>query len=62
MQDGYLKSTWDPSSDADVAVLWRYVQMYKVIKPFNGEGEAEPLLAYEFEPDSKSEVLVDLGE
>lgn len=39
-----------------------YVQMYKVIKPFNGEGEAEPLLAYEFEPDSKSEVLVDLGE
>lgn len=39
-----------------------YVQMYKVIKPFNGEGESEPLLAYEFEPDSKSEVLVDLGE
>jgi len=39
-----------------------YFQMYKVIKPFSGEGEAEPLLAYEFEPDTKSEVLVDLQE
>jgi len=39
-----------------------YNQMYKVIKPFNGEGEDEPLLAYEFEPDTKSEVLVDLQE
>lgn len=39
-----------------------YNQMYKVIKPFAGEGEQEPLLAYEFEPDTKSEVLVDLGE
>ena len=39
-----------------------YKQMYKVIKPFAGEGEEEPLLAYEFEPDTKSEVLVDLQE
>lgn len=39
-----------------------YHQMYKVIKPFGGEGEDEPLLAYEFEPDTKSEVLVDLQE
>lgn len=39
-----------------------YVQKYKVIKPFKGEGEDEPLLAYEFEPDTKSEVLTDLQE
>jgi len=39
-----------------------YTQMYKVIKPFSGEGEDEPLLAYEFEPDTKSEVLTDLQE
>jgi len=39
-----------------------YKQMYKVIKPFSGEGEDEPLLAYEFEPDTKSEVLTDLQE
>lgn len=39
-----------------------YHQMYKVIKPFSGQGEEEPLLAYEFEPDTKSEVLVDLQE
>mmetsp|Transcript_20876 Transcript_20876/g.33935 ORF Transcript_20876/g.33935 Transcript_20876/m.33935 type:complete len:308 (+) Transcript_20876:68-991(+) len=39
-----------------------YEQMYKVIKPFSGQGEDEPLLAYEFEPDTKSEVLVDLQE
>jgi len=39
-----------------------YDQYYKVIKPFSGEGEDEPLLAYEFEPDTKSEVLVDLQE
>lgn len=39
-----------------------YNQMYKVIKPFKGEGEDEPLLAYEFEPDTKSEVLNDLQE
>jgi len=39
-----------------------YNQMYKVIKPFSGEGEDEPLLAYEFEPDTKSEVLTDLQE
>jgi F-type H+-transporting ATPase subunit gamma len=39
-----------------------YTQMYKVITPFKGEGEAEPLLAYEFEPDTKSEVLTDLQE
>ena len=39
-----------------------YVQKYKVIKPFSGEGEDEPLIAYEFEPDTKSEVLTDLQE
>jgi F-type H+-transporting ATPase subunit gamma len=39
-----------------------YNQMYKVIKPFSGEGEDEALLAYEFEPDTKSEVLEDLHE
>mmetsp|Transcript_26108 Transcript_26108/g.49670 ORF Transcript_26108/g.49670 Transcript_26108/m.49670 type:complete len:309 (-) Transcript_26108:112-1038(-) len=39
-----------------------YEQFYKVIKPFSGQGEDEPLLAYEFEPDTKSEVLVDLQE
>jgi len=39
-----------------------YTQKYKVIKPFSGEGEDEPLLAYEFEPDTKSEVLTDLQE
>lgn len=39
-----------------------YNQMYKVIKPFSGEGDDEPLLAYEFEPDTKSEVLTDLQE
>jgi len=39
-----------------------YFQKYKVVKPFSGEGEDEPLMAYEFEPDTKSEVLVDLQE
>jgi F-type H+-transporting ATPase subunit gamma len=39
-----------------------YLQYYKVIKPFSGEGEDEPLLAYEFEPDTKAEVLNDLAE
>jgi F-type H+-transporting ATPase subunit gamma len=39
-----------------------YHQMYKTIAPFSGEGENEPLLAYEFEPDTKSEVLADLHE
>lgn len=39
-----------------------YHQMYKVIAPFSGEGDNEPLLAYEFEPDTKSEVLGDLHE
>jgi F-type H+-transporting ATPase subunit gamma len=39
-----------------------YHQMYKTITPFSGEGDDEPLLAYEFEPDTKSEVLADLHE
>ena len=39
-----------------------YNQMYKVIKPFSGEGEEEPMMEYEFEPDTKSEVMVDLYE
>jgi len=58
------------AADYDAVVLFynafknaaTYHQMYKVIKPFSGEGEDEPLLAYEFEPDTKSEVLVDLQE
>eukprot|EP00814_Leptocylindrus_danicus_P001586 CAMPEP_0116031400 /NCGR_PEP_ID=MMETSP0321-20121206/17483_1 /TAXON_ID=163516 /ORGANISM="Leptocylindrus danicus var. danicus, Strain B650" /LENGTH=306 /DNA_ID=CAMNT_0003506501 /DNA_START=20 /DNA_END=940 /DNA_ORIENTATION=+ len=39
-----------------------YNQMYKVVTPFVTEGEGESLLAYEFEPDTKSEVMVDLSE
>lgn len=39
-----------------------YKQMYKVILPFKGEGEEEPMMAYEFEPDTKSEVVGDLYE
>uniref|UniRef100_A0A6S8R5K0 ATP synthase subunit gamma, mitochondrial n=1 Tax=Ditylum brightwellii TaxID=49249 RepID=A0A6S8R5K0_9STRA len=39
-----------------------YKQRYKLIKPFNGEGEEEPMLMHEFEPDTKSEVLGDLYE
>lgn len=39
-----------------------YKQMYKVIKPFSGEGETEPMMEYEFEPDTKSEVMTDLYE
>uniref|UniRef100_A0A7S4JIQ2 ATP synthase subunit gamma, mitochondrial n=1 Tax=Odontella aurita TaxID=265563 RepID=A0A7S4JIQ2_9STRA len=39
-----------------------YKQKYKVIQPFNGEGENEPMMAYEFEPDIKSEIMVDLYE
>lgn len=40
-----------------------YKQRYKVIKPLKWEGEDdEPLMEYEFEPDTKHEVLVDLYE
>lgn len=40
-----------------------YKQLYKVIKPLKWEGEDdEPLIEYEFEPDTKHEVLVDLYE
>merc|ERR1712228_65468 len=39
-----------------------YKQYYKVVKPMNGEGEDEPMVEYEFEPDVKNEVLVDLYE
>jgi F-type H+-transporting ATPase subunit gamma len=39
-----------------------YKQYYKVIKPLAGEGENEPMMKYEFEPDVKSEILVDLYE
>jgi len=39
-----------------------YNQYYKVIKPFEGEGENEPLVEYEFEPDGKAEILEDLYE
>mmetsp|Transcript_26487 Transcript_26487/g.53164 ORF Transcript_26487/g.53164 Transcript_26487/m.53164 type:complete len:105 (-) Transcript_26487:178-492(-) len=36
--------------------------MKKFIKLLGGGGGGEPLLAYEFEPDTKSEVLTDLQE
>jgi len=39
-----------------------YKQKYKVILPFKGEAENEPLVDYEFEPDTKSEILDDLYE
>jgi len=38
-----------------------YNQMYKVITPFKGEGETEPLMEYEFE-GGKAEMLDDLYE
>jgi F-type H+-transporting ATPase subunit gamma len=39
-----------------------YKQMYKMIKPMNGEGDDEPMMEYEFEPETKSEILADLYE
>jgi F-type H+-transporting ATPase subunit gamma len=39
-----------------------YKQMYKIVKPFRGEGENEPMVQYEFEPETKSEILEDLNE
>jgi len=39
-----------------------YKQYYKLIKPLSGEGEDEPMVDYEFEPDVKSEILIDLYE
>lgn len=39
-----------------------YKQYYKVIKPMAGEGEDEPMIEYEFEPDNKTEMLQDLYE
>jgi F-type H+-transporting ATPase subunit gamma len=39
-----------------------YKQMYKLIKPMNGEGDDEPMMEYEFEPETKSEILADLYE
>ena len=39
-----------------------YKQHYKIIKPFAGEGEDEPMVEYEFEPSTKSEILDDLYE
>jgi F-type H+-transporting ATPase subunit gamma len=39
-----------------------YNQYYKVIKPMTAEGEDESMVEYEFEPDVKSEVMVDLYE
>jgi len=38
-----------------------YKQVYKVVKPFKGEGEDEPLMEYEFE-GGKAEMLDDLYE
>lgn len=39
-----------------------YKQYYKIIKPLSGEGEDEPMVEYEFEPETKSEILQDLYE
>jgi len=39
-----------------------YKQMYKIVKPFRGEGENEPMVQYEFEPETKHEILEDLYE
>lgn len=39
-----------------------YNQYYKIIKPMTAEGEDESMVEYEFEPDVKSEVMVDLYE
>jgi len=39
-----------------------YKQYYKIIKPLAGEGEDEPMVEYEFEPDNKTEVMEDLYE
>jgi len=39
-----------------------YKQYYKLIMPMRGEGESEPMVEYEFEPDGKSEILEDLYE
>lgn len=59
------------ASDYDAVVLMFnsyvnpavYKQKYIVIKPLKWEGvEDEPLQEYEFEPDSKHEILVDLYE
>ncbi len=39
-----------------------YKQYYKIIKPLKGEGDNEPMMEYEFEPETKAEILVDLSE
>lgn len=39
-----------------------YHQYYRLITPLKGEGESEPMVKYEFEPDVKSEVMTDLYE
>jgi len=39
-----------------------YRQVYKVIRPFVADGDEESMVNYEFEPDTKSEVLIDLYE
>lgn len=39
-----------------------YKQHYKIVMPMTGEGEDEPMVEYEFEPETKSEILTDLYE
>lgn len=39
-----------------------YKQVYRIVTPFVGEGEDEPMMEYEFEPDTKSEVTADMFE
>jgi F-type H+-transporting ATPase subunit gamma len=39
-----------------------YTTSVQTLISLNGEGDAEPMMTYEFEPDTKSEILTDLGE
>jgi F-type H+-transporting ATPase subunit gamma len=39
-----------------------YHTSVQTLMSLNGEGDAEPMMEYEFEPDTKSEILNDLGE
>jgi len=39
-----------------------YKQYYRIVKPLKGDGESEPMMEYEFEPETKAEILDDLSE
>merc|ERR1712238_336869 len=58
-------SSWYGDGETDLEsdpINKEYQKDYKLIKPFSGEGEDEPMIEYEFEPETKSEVLVDMYE